>query len=221
MPNWCMTKIIIHDKEENLKVLEDKLTEWTKEPPLYPNGFGAEWLGNICLGSGLVTKEEFDTNTEEYRCRGTLNDFETGGDELILETITAWGPMLKMWAGVLDKIGLEDATITYYSEEPGMGLYWSNDPEILKEPYIFDAYLDEKDKDLAECFDRPGELTFSEYDISQKVYDQILEKVKKRYPGTKSLEKIRLHSKESLFCVNKFKKVDLMEAIGSEHFSRF
>jgi hypothetical protein len=56
MPNWCSTDVYIHAKPEELKMLDKKITEWTSKN-YCENGFGHKWLGNVCLGSGIMTED--------------------------------------------------------------------------------------------------------------------------------------------------------------------
>ena len=60
------------------------------------------------------------------------------GNQLIINTSTAWSPMMQMWKLVLDKY-LPDAELIYEAEECGCEIYWTNDP-AMKGNYIFDAF---------------------------------------------------------------------------------
>lgn len=136
MPNWCLTRITInHENEEKLKELEKLINEWTSKDYM-KNGFGLEWLGNIVGNSGVGTVNE---NPEtDLRCRGRLTYLECTDDQLLIDTETAWSPMLKMWVKVLEKY-LPDAELIYQAEECGNGLYSTNDP-CMKDCYIIDSW---------------------------------------------------------------------------------
>lgn len=138
MPNWCMTRITINHEDENkLKELESRITEWTSHN-YKESDFGLEWLGNIVGNSGIGT---IDENAEtDLRCRGWLNWMEYNDNQLLIDTETAWVPMLKMWSKLLEKY-LPDAELIYSAEECGCELYSTNDP-CMKDCYIVDNYDD-------------------------------------------------------------------------------
>ena len=52
MPNWCYTAYHFQGKENELKILYDKINEWTSKQ-FIETGFGDSWLGNILYGVGL------------------------------------------------------------------------------------------------------------------------------------------------------------------------
>lgn len=146
MPNWCLNRITInHENESKLEKLSKLIDEWTSKDYM-ENGFGHNWLGNIVLGSGVGT---VDTNEEtDLRCRGTITYSELYENQLIIDTETAWSPMLQMWVKVLDKY-LPDAELIYSAEECGCGLYSTNDP-CMKDCYIIDSWdIDDIDSDWA------------------------------------------------------------------------
>ena len=136
MPNWCFTRITInHENENKLLELERLINEWTNKNYM-ENGFGLAWLGNIVGNSGVGTVDE---NPEtDLRCRGRLTYLECTENQLLIDTETAWSPILKLWVKVLEKY-LPDAELIYQAEECGNGLYDTNDP-CLSNCYIIDAW---------------------------------------------------------------------------------
>ena len=138
MPNWCITRITInHENESKLKELEKRITEWTSHN-YKESDFGLAWLGNIVGNSEIGT---IDENAEtDLRCRGWLNWMEYNDNQLLIDTETAWVPMLKMWSKLLEKY-LPDAELIYSAEECGCELYSTNDP-CMKDCYIVDNYDD-------------------------------------------------------------------------------
>lgn len=125
MPNWCSTTITINcQNEQKLKRFEEKLNEWMKGTE---NGFGDAWLGNIVINSKIGTVNE---NSEtDLRCRGSVVYMERFENQLVIDTETAWSPMLQMWQKLLEKY-LPDAELIYSAEECGCGLYCTNDIEL-------------------------------------------------------------------------------------------
>ena len=139
MPNWCYTSITInHENETELQKLSNLIDEWTSKDYM-KNGFGNNWLGNIVLGSGVGT---VDTNKEtDLRCRGTIIHSMVTDNQLIIDTETAWSPMLQMWVKILEKY-LPDAELIYNADECGDGVNDTNDPALAGK-YILDYYGDE------------------------------------------------------------------------------
>ena len=163
MPNWCYTQITINcDDKNKLEEFEKRINEWTSHNYI-ENGFGLNWLGNIVGNSGIGTT---DTGEEIYlRCRGRLTYLDNTGDQLIIDTETAWEPMLKMWVKLLDKY-LPEAELIYQAQECGFELYLTNDP------YLFDRYI-------VDIFDPVEELEDIEGvdDYDQKQLKMMLQKL--------------------------------------------
>ena len=138
MPNWCYTNITInHESEAEVEKLEKLIEEWTSKDYM-PNGFGHKWLGNVVLGSGVGT---VDTDkATDLRCRGTICDYYRNGSELTINTETAWSPMMQMWVKILEKY-LPGAELVYTAEEPGNGVWCTNDPALVNK-WVIDYYGD-------------------------------------------------------------------------------
>ena len=136
MANCCCTNMHIYcDDTEKLNNLNSLIDEWTSKNYM-PNGFGHHWLGNIVLGSGVGT---VDTNKEtDLRCRGTLLYKDICCGELTIETETAGSPMMEMWIKIIDKY-LPDANLFYTAEEPGSGIFYTNDPDYV-DKYVIDSW---------------------------------------------------------------------------------
>lgn len=131
MPNWCNTQIEI--KNENIGELQtfaDKLEDWTSCNYI-DNGFGLNWLGNVVGNAGIY---------EDVNCRGVVEYFYITDDSLIIDTETAWQPMLKMWELLLAKY-LPEAILYFEAEECGFGLYATN-KEDLEGQYLI-GWVDE------------------------------------------------------------------------------
>ena len=120
MPNWCSTAYAIEGNAKELKKLYDLMNglQETKEPSV-PNGFGTAWLG--CLVDAL------GENWEKVHCRGDWNNLQFDGNVLTFNTETAWSPCNEVFDMVCEKY----PTLHYFyqSEEPGMGLYCTNDED--------------------------------------------------------------------------------------------
>lgn len=133
MPNWCSTNVIIrHNDKKSLEGLYNKIKEWTSKD-YYENGFGNSWLGNIVGNSGIAEWDEkgngfYNADGEFISCRGLITSCDCHGEINIWQD-DAWSPNLKLWGLVLEKY-LPDAKLIYTGEEPGCGLYVTNNPDI-------------------------------------------------------------------------------------------
>ena len=138
MPNWCSTTITInHENEIKLKKFEETLNSLMSEN-YKQNGFGNAWLGNLVGNSGIGTIDE--KKVTDLKCRGWVTYIENLGNQLIVDTETAWVPMLRLWQKLLEKY-LPDAELTYSAEECGCGIYCTNDPAML-DCYLVDIWED-------------------------------------------------------------------------------
>ena len=138
MPNWCINQLTItHPDKALLKGFFDKLVGWTSRN-YCENGFGPTWLGNIVAFSEIGNPLE-----NNIRCRGSVLDLQFCHDCIVMTTETAWSPCNEMWLTVLEK-HLPDAEFIYRSEEPGNGIFVTNDDNYAGYFYIdiFDTVPD-------------------------------------------------------------------------------
>lgn len=118
MPNWCYTSYTFVGEEKELKELHDLMKGLEeRSEPLVENGFGTAWLG--CLVEALGKK------CGEIWCRGDWDNLEFSGDILKFTTETAWGAADEVMALICEKY--PSLGYYFYTEEPGMGIYQTND----------------------------------------------------------------------------------------------
>ena len=118
MPNWCSTAYVVEGDAQEIKSLYELMKNLEDmEKPSVPNGFGTTWLG--CLVDALET----DWNSVD--CRGEWSCLKLENDVLKFSTETAWSPCNQ----VLDLVCEKFPSLGYYfrAEEPGMGIYITND----------------------------------------------------------------------------------------------
>ena len=132
MPNWCSTNIKFTGEQEKLRVLHDFINDDEANKKVgIATAFRERWLGNYLERAGFSWKD--------YRCRGTVEYIsDVRQNEFTVETETAWAPMLAMWQAIVEKIAPE-LEITYFAQEPGCGVYMTNDPEKA-DNYWVDVY---------------------------------------------------------------------------------
>ncbi len=139
MPNWCYSRVTVNTKSksdaQNLCNLFNTWLDKGKDE----SDFKEDWLGSIIKYSGIGNPD-----TEGCpRCRGRIESLEADGTMLQFTTETAWSPMLKGLQMVIDKYA-PGSEITYLSEECGMEIYFTNDPDLIGKIYV-DNWTDEQD----------------------------------------------------------------------------
>lgn len=143
MPNWCSSTVNIIASKDSLDILESKINQATSSNKLNA-GFGNEWLGNLLLFIGF---SDDDVVNGKIRCRGSIDDVSrVSGEMLTLHTTSAWSPHIECIKVFVDHF-VDDAEIYYTAEEPGCGLYWTNDDDIAGTIYMDWWY----DGDQTEC----------------------------------------------------------------------
>lgn len=141
MPNWASTLYVAVGDKQQLKQLHSIMDELEcMKEPLHPNGFGAAWLGN------LVIKLGGDWN--KVYCRGYWDDLTFNGSEITFHVESAWGELNEV-RELIEK-HFPDIKLYFQSEEPGMGIYTTNDDTGQYFPDQF--YLWVEDEDTTEYY---------------------------------------------------------------------
>ena len=131
MPNWCCTNYEFYGTEQEIDKLEDFLDRsfaaWQTSDRNQPGSFD-RWLGalvmQVCSDRGITDHEEIDKAIEWLSVRGEVSYIERPSDcALEIDTETAWSPMHDVWDYVLEHLGIEDVSMSYYAEEPGVGIF--------------------------------------------------------------------------------------------------
>lgn len=144
MPNWCNNSEIIVGPIDEIKVLYNKLVEWTSKE-FIKTDFGEHWIGNIVIGAGF---DHYD-----LECRGWIEDYFTyqplDDKEATIQfsSITAWSPVTDTWYKILDRHA-PDSDYYYCSEEPGSCIFETNDiySRFFDEHYIIFPCINNPDK---------------------------------------------------------------------------
>ncbi len=159
MPNWCYTSISIEsDNKDGVKPLYDNILKWQEEGTKIENSWGNDWLG-LLVEKGLGVDP---VNSNEYSCRGQFYDLQINqdGTQITCGAETAWGPMNELWLALIDKY-IPGARFIYTSEECGMEIYITNDPDQVGKYYI-DSWGDIEPEYIAD----EGDVR----DIAKEVY---------------------------------------------------
>ncbi len=129
MPNWCSTAYAIEGDAKEVKKLYKLMTKLQEQKePSVKNGFGKTWLG--CLVDAL------GGDCNKVHCRGEWSNLEMVGEVLKFTTETAWSPCDETLELVCN--AFPTLNIYYQAEEPGIGLYCTND---LEGNYFPDKYI--------------------------------------------------------------------------------
>ena len=137
MPNWTSTSYRVTGDPKGISRLYKTLKKMSRRKnPKISNGFGPMWLGELV--------NELGGNWKTIRCRGAITDFEKEPDG----TISIY--MYCAWCEQSETRCFLDATLslkTYYlDEEPGCGVYETNDTTGKYYPDRF--LLDNEDEPL-------------------------------------------------------------------------
>ena len=160
MANYCYTNIAINGTKEVLDPLYTELKtalerDGEKDGPDAGTDFDRNWLGNLLLHIGMTVD---DIQERGIRCRGRVDWIDYYGDQITLDTETAWVPMMQCIVKFVEHY-TDEATITYSAEEPGCDIFWSNDKDYIGKVYL-DCNRDEDffPEDLAKLIgeDNPG-----------------------------------------------------------------
>jgi hypothetical protein len=97
----------------------------------------------------------------DVKCVGDLLQHSVFSNKLEISTVTAWVPMLQIWKRLRDKF-CPNATLFYSSEESGMELFYTNDPEVVGNFYLeienddgdFDVYENVKTEKALEILQK-------------------------------------------------------------------
>ena len=147
MPNWAYTSYRIVGKKEEVQDLYSKIQQLQNmEEPLETNGFGNLWLG--CLLTIL------GGDWEKVYCRGKIIDFSLDDGVLSINTETAWSEMQEVRQFIQQNY--PSLEIFYYEEEPGWGIYQTNDHD--KRFFSFRYILDDLEGDKPEYYDDTDSL---------------------------------------------------------------
>jgi len=212
MPNWCYTNISFNSENKNdLEKLYNFIEKATSNKSKYADvsDFGSNWLGNILLECDLMTLDDVKNDKVPCRCRGSIIYVDITEDQVIVDTETAWVPMMQVWQRVVEKLNLDDVDIIYTAEEPGCELYLTNDP-VVDGTYMIEFFADNDHEE--NIFNRIfGSDDDRLYELSQKDIDSYTLKAKEIFPNLKSLDDLHKYINDGYFVFNQYQLVDIWD----------
>lgn len=133
MPNWCSTEYYVVGSKKELSDLNKKMERLeNRKKSLVKNSFGNTWLGNLVKLLG--------GDWEKVYCRGEWmnREYNKKKNTLTFTTATAWCEMSE-WRSFIESC-YKTIKILYVAEEPGCGIYQTNDKEgvFFKDKYVLD-----------------------------------------------------------------------------------
>lgn len=137
MPNWAYSQYHCVGDKEQLKQLHSSMSELEsmKAPGLHENGFGPTWLGNLIIKLG--------GDWEKVYCRGTWDNLLLHEDGTVSFSVeSAWDEPNEVREFLEEKF----SHIRFYfqTEEPGMGIYKTNDSTGIHFPERFYLWIEDE-----------------------------------------------------------------------------
>lgn len=134
MPNWCYTYYNIHGPEAELTALREGIKKaMSKKDKAVEFD---QWLGYLLMDALGISVDEICEG--DYYCRGEITEmYDDGPNDMTIITSTAWVPAHDGILAARKKYA-PNCGIIYQAEEPGNGLYETNDPDV--EDYYLDIW---------------------------------------------------------------------------------
>lgn len=131
MPNWNTTDYTLYGNKENIKRLYTDLKKTvdidrTKESKPFTFLGNSYWLGYIKKSLLPDVEEELPARGEISYIEEEIEDHDNDMASLKLTTETAWVACSELMDKIAEKYDLQ---LFYYSEEPGCGIFETNDVE--------------------------------------------------------------------------------------------
>ena len=152
MPNWNTTDYTLYGNKENIKRLYTDLKKTvdidrTKESKPFTFLGNSYWLGYIKKSLLPDVEEELPARGEISYIEEEIEDHDNDMASLKLTTETAWVACSELMDKIAEKYDLQ---LFYYSEEPGCGIFETNDVE--RQFYSF-RYMVDSEKEGIEYYD--------------------------------------------------------------------
>lgn len=165
MPNWNTTDYTLYGDKENIKRLYTDLKKTvdidrTKESKPFTFLGNSYWLGYIKKSLLPEVEEELPARGELSYIEEEIEDHDNDMASLKLTTETAWVACSELMDKIAEKYDLQ---IFYYSEEPGCGIFETNDTE--GQFYSF-RYMVDSEKGGIEYYDTFDQVTESIADMT-------------------------------------------------------
>ena len=184
MPNWAYTNYMIKGSESDVAALHKTIQDLeAREESYLPNGFGKLWLGNLVSILG--------GDWEKVYCRGQILDYTFEDGLLRLNVESAWSEM-DGTRHFLQTV-FPSLEIYYQTEEPGMCIFQTNDPDgtYFPEKWLLDwndesrnLYLYEYFEDLPAviCYLKENGVITKDVEATKEAINAVLEEIQEGRP---------------------------------------
>lgn len=157
MPNWNTTDYTLFGNKENVKRLYNDLKntveiDRTKESKPFTFLGNSYWLGYIKKCLLPEVEDELPARGEISYIEEDIEDHDNDMASLKLTTETAWVACSELMDKIVEKYNLQ---LFYYSEEPGCGIFETNDTE--GQFYSF-RYIVDSEREGVEYYDSWDEV---------------------------------------------------------------
>lgn len=174
MPNWNTTDYTLYGNKDNIKRLYTDLKntvdiDRTKESKPFTFLGNSYWFGYIKKHLLPEVEEELPARGEISYIEEDIKDYGDDMASLKLTTETAWVACSELMDKIAEKYDLQ---LFYYSEEPGCGIFETNDTEGLF--YSF-RYMVDSEKEGIEYYDSWDEVVSVIKSITGITLDNISE----------------------------------------------
>lgn len=165
MPNWNTTDYTLYGNKENIKRLYTDLKKTvdidrTKKSEPFTFLGNSYWLGYIKKSLLPDVEEELPARGEISYIEEDIEDLDNDMASLKLTTETAWVACSELMDKIAEKYDLQ---LFYYSEEPGCGIFETNDTE--GQFYSF-RYMVDSEKEGIEYYDTFDQVAESIADMT-------------------------------------------------------
>lgn len=194
MPNWCSTDYYVVGSKKEVLDLNKKMERLeNRKKSLVKNSFGNTWLGNLVKSLG--------GDWEKVYCRGEwmCREYNKEKNTLTFTTETAWREMNE-WRKFIESY-YTTIKLLYVTEEPGMGIYQTNDKDgvFFKDRYILDYG---EDIEYFETIDQV--VKFTEEFIGVKIKDKTINDIQRTIDDFF----VKSNEKDLYFSFHEFEEID-------------
>lgn len=194
MPNWCTTEYYVVGSKKELSDLNKKMERLeNRKKSLVKNDFGNTWLGNLVKLLG--------GDWEKVYCRGEWMNrvYDEVNNSLTFTTETAWCEMNE-WRKFIESC-YKTIKILFVTEEPGCGIYQTNDKEGV---FFKDKYILDYTEDVEYFYTIDEAIKFIEELIGIKIEDKTVNGIQEKLD-----EYVEKNDEEDLFfSFHEFEEVD-------------
>ncbi len=174
MPNWNTTDYTLYGNKDNIKRLYTDLKntvdiDRTKESKPFTFLGNSYWLGYVKKQLLPEVEEELPARGEISYIEEDIKDYGNDMASLKLTTETAWVACSELMDKIAEKYCLQ---LFYYSEEPGCGIFETNDTEGL---FYSSRYMVDSEKEGIEYYDSWDEVVSVIKSITGITLDNISE----------------------------------------------